>query len=227
MALHLRTAGWKALHPARVARRPAVILLVAGALSLLAGASLLLASLAPMWGIGPETSTVAAQPAAAPPDLDTSGASALTNSLGNASNAAISMVDRPVNGVDFTMKVPALGYSATVYEGTDEKTLLKGPGHYPFTPWPGHVGNVAIAAHNVYWLSFSRLKAGDRVELITRRGTFLYAITGSKVVNPDDRTILVQTADHRLTLTTCYPLWAGAFATQRLIFFAKEIGGVG
>jgi sortase (surface protein transpeptidase) len=34
--------------------------------------------------------------------------------------------------------------------------------------------------------------------------------------------VLVSTPEHHLALTTCYPLWAGAFATQRLIFFASQ-----
>ena len=56
------------------------------------------------------------------------------------------------------------------------------------------------------------------------RGLFSYRITGSEVTDPNDRTILVPSTEHRLVLTTCWPLWAGAFATQRLIFFAVQMG---
>ncbi|TMF81268.1 MAG: sortase, partial [Chloroflexi bacterium] len=54
----------------------------------------------------------------------------------------------------------------------------------------------------------------------------LFEITGSRVTDPNDRTVLAATSDDRLTLTTCYPLWAGAFATKRLIFTARALGGV-
>jgi sortase A len=83
-----------------------------------------------------------------------------------------------------------------------------------------------VAGHNTYWLSFNRLRVGDRVEIRTQHGLYVYEINGSSVVDPNDRTVLSATSDHRLTLTTCYPLWAGAFATKRLIFTAREIGGV-
>lgn len=218
MALHLRGAGWALPHPATPTRRLSQLLLAAGVVAVFAGVGVLSATFAPMLGLGPETATVShldAAPAPRDPGSSIGGDVAVPAPL-----------DRPIDGIAFTMRVPALNYSATVYEGTDEKTLLRGPGHYMGTPWPGHAGNVGIAAHNVYWLSFSRLKAGDRIELQTRRGLFVYEIIGSKVTQPDDRTVLVSTLEHRLTMTTCYPLWAGAFATQRLVFFARELGGV-
>jgi sortase A len=125
--------------------------------------------------------------------------------------------------VAFSMNIPALGYRATVLEGVDYGVLNRGPGHYPTTSWPGQQGTVGIAAHNVYWLSFAQLKSGDLVEIQTRRGLFIYRITGSRVTEPTDRTVLVNSTEHRLALTTCYPLWAGAFATQRLVFFATQL----
>jgi sortase A len=128
--------------------------------------------------------------------------------------------------VSFEISAPAIGYQAMVRQGVGSNVLYLGPGHYPGTPWPGQPGNVGVAAHNTYWLSFNRLRVGDRVEIRTQHGLYVYEITGSKVVSPTDRTVLAATNDDRLTLTTCYPLWAGAFATERLVFTAREIGGV-
>ena len=119
----------------------------------------------------------------------------------------------PVDGVDFAVRVPRLGYHAAVKEGTDLNVLYSGPGHYASTPWPGQPGNVGVAAHNVYWIHF--------VE--TRYGTFKYRVTGTKIVNPDDRTVLAQTPGRKMTLTTCWPLWAGSFATQRYILFTEQV----
>ena len=43
------------------------------------------------------------------------------------------------------------------------------------------------------------------------------------IVNPDNRTALIADANgYYLTLTTCWPLWAGAFATQRYIIHATQ-----
>ena len=129
----------------------------------------------------------------------------------------------PVNGIDFAIYVPKLDYFAAVREGVGADTLAAGPGHYPEMRWPGQVGNVGVAAHNVYWIHFDELRPGDEVVLQTRWGDYRYQVTGSKRVWPDDRTVLVPTADHRLTLTTCWPLWAGAFAWQRLVIFAEQV----
>ncbi|HEX6547215.1 MAG TPA: class D sortase [Candidatus Dormibacteraeota bacterium] len=128
----------------------------------------------------------------------------------------------PVDGVDFGIEVPKIGYSAAVAEGTDSKTLDAGPGHYSDTAWPGQSGDIGVAAHNVYWIKFDELQPGDSVLLRTRWGTYSYVIDSRRIVWPDDRTILIPTAYPRLTLTTCWPLWAGAFANQRLVFIAHQ-----
>ncbi|HEX6487828.1 MAG TPA: class D sortase [Candidatus Dormibacteraeota bacterium] len=127
----------------------------------------------------------------------------------------------PVNGVDFAIAVPKLNYLAAVREGVSSDTLAAGPGHYPSMKWPGQQGNVGVAAHNIYWIHFDQLQSGDEIVLQTRWGDYHYRIQWRKLVSPDDMTVLVPTSDYRLTLTTCWPLWAGAFATQRLIFSAE------
>jgi LPXTG-site transpeptidase (sortase) family protein len=128
----------------------------------------------------------------------------------------------PVDGVDFAIRVPRIDYYHAVQEGIDSNTLLSGPGHYPEMAWPGQPGNVGVAAHNTYWIRFGDLARGDEVDLETRYGTYKYRVTGSRIVNPDDRTVLVQTPDRRLTLTTCWPLYAGAFAQQRYVITAEQ-----
>ena len=129
----------------------------------------------------------------------------------------------PVDGVDFAVRVPTLGYYAAVREGVDSTILYSGPGHYTETPWPGQKGMVGVAAHNVYWINFPQLAKGDEVDLETRYGTFKYAVTSTRIVKPDDRTVLVQGPGRHLTLTTCWPTWAGSFATQRYIIFTDQV----
>jgi sortase A len=131
---------------------------------------------------------------------------------------------RPVNGVDFAIRIPRLNYFAAVKEGTDAGVLYAGPGHYPATRWPGDAGTVGVAAHNVYWINFPQLSKGDEIDVETRYGVYRYRVTGSDVVNPDNNTVLVPYSDgYRLTLTTCWPLWAGAFATQRYVIYAQQV----
>lgn len=125
--------------------------------------------------------------------------------------------------VDFVMTVPRLGYWAEVREGTSTRVLGYGPGHYSETPMPGQPGNVAVAAHNSFWYHFDRLQAGDKVYLQTHDGTkFAYTIVSSRVTEPDDIGVVVPTVDQRLTLTTCWPLWAGVLAKQRYVIVATQ-----
>ena len=132
-------------------------------------------------------------------------------------------LQHPVDGVDFAIRVPRLGYFAAVKEGITSSVLYASPGHYPATPWPGDPGTVGVAAHNVYWINFPQLAPGDEIDIETRYGTFKYHVTGSTIVNPNNRSVLIPDAPgYHLTLTTCWPLWAGAFATQRYVIFTDQ-----
>jgi LPXTG-site transpeptidase (sortase) family protein len=131
---------------------------------------------------------------------------------------------RPKDGVDFAIRVPKINYFSAVKEGVDAGALYSSPGRYPSTVWPGDQGMVAVAAHNVYWINFPQLTNGDEIDLETRYGTFRYRVTGSQVVNPDNRSIIIPDADgYHLTLTTCWPTWAGAFAKQRYVIFTEQV----
>jgi sortase A len=130
--------------------------------------------------------------------------------------------------IAFAMSVPRLGYYSAVVEGVDLGHLSMGPGHYPMTAYPGHQGTVGVAAHNNYWIRFGDLRAGDKIVLEARYGTFTYLVTGSRIVMPDDKTVFADRADgYGLTLTSCWPLWAGVLANRRLVISAQEEGGVG
>lgn len=130
---------------------------------------------------------------------------------------------RPLDGVDFAIEVPRIGYHAAVQEGVGFGVLAAGPGHYPATAWPGQPGNVGVAAHNVYWIRFDQLQPGDKIVLQTRWGDYVYSVTAKRVVAPSAVEVLAQKGPPRLTLTTCWPLWAGSFATQRLVISALQI----
>ena len=122
----------------------------------------------------------------------------------------------------FALRVPKIGYYAAVQQGVSLNILAAGPGHYPTTAMPGQPGLVGVAAHNTFWIPFGQLGPGDTIVLETRSGKFTYKVTGTKVVNSDDHTVLASSSDPRLVLTTCWPLWAGNLAPQRLAIFAQE-----
>lgn len=119
------------------------------------------------------------------------------------------------------IKVPRIGLDRVVVEGVALSDLRRGPGHYPGTPFPGELGNAAIAGHRTtYGAPFNRLEElqpGDRILVTTVRSTFTYRVIETKVVKPSAFEVLAPTKDARLTLTTCNPKYS---ARQRLVVVA-------
>ena len=104
-----------------------------------------------------------------------------------------------------TLKIPAIGLSVRVYQGTDSKTLARGVGHFEETSiWDG---NVALAAHNRgtndYFGEIHTLDIGDRITLTTKLGTRTYKVVSVEKISETDRSELSPSAENRLTLYTC------------------------
>ena len=123
------------------------------------------------------------------------------------------------------IKIPKIGMEKAVVEGVSVGALKKGPGHYPSTPMPGEPGNAAIAGHRTtYGAPFFRLDElhpGDRIEVTTRNGDFVYRVTATNIVLPSQNEVLAPTDDNRLTLTTCHPRFSAA---KRMIVTAALTG---
>jgi len=120
------------------------------------------------------------------------------------------------------ISIPAIGVSgAAIIEGTGESQLQQGPGHYPGTPLPGEAGNAAIAGHRTTYgapfYNLDQVKTGDAINIQTPQGLFGYQVVLTKIVSPDDVSVLQPSALPELTLTTCNPRYS---ATSRLIVTA-------
>ncbi len=124
------------------------------------------------------------------------------------------------------IKIPKIEVDYVVVEGTDTEALKKGPGHYADTAYPWQDdGAVAIAGHRTtygapFW-SLNELRRGDRIVLATEYGIFNYRVTRSVITAPSDGSVLAQTREPTLVLTTCNPRFS---ASQRLIVFAARVG---
>ncbi|HEX7277915.1 MAG TPA: sortase [Acidimicrobiales bacterium] len=126
------------------------------------------------------------------------------------------------------IRIPALDVDVVVVEGITPSALRAGAGHYPTTALPCEVGNVAIAGHRTtYGRPFGnidQLKAGDTIELITPISACSYKVAKDPFITaPDDLSVIAETADKTLTLTTCHPKGSAA---QRLIVtstFVEEL----
>ena len=109
------------------------------------------------------------------------------------------------NGSLGTLKIPSIGLTVGVYEGTGDAPLLKGAGHFENTSiWDG---NVAVAGHNRGvrndFGKIHTLSSGDIITLTTKLGTRTYAVTGVNKVSVYDTSGLGASAANMITLYTC------------------------
>lgn len=103
------------------------------------------------------------------------------------------------------VKIPSLGVSVKVYQGTDSSALAKGAGHFEDTSiWEG---NVCIAGHNRgahgIFGDIHTLKSGDAITLTTKAGTRTYSVFSVDKVKETDTSMLGRTVENQITLLTC------------------------
>jgi sortase A len=120
--------------------------------------------------------------------------------------------------------VPRMGLNMVVVNGTDEETLKKGPGHYLGSALPGQGQLVYIAGHRTTYLApFSKidqLHKGDRVTIVMPYATFVYRVSGYRIVSAADLGVLRSPGHEVLELQACHPRF---FATHRYIVDAKLV----
>jgi sortase A len=124
------------------------------------------------------------------------------------------------------LQIPKLGVNVVVVQGVDDNSLRAGAGHYPETPLPCAVGDVAIAGHRTTFgkpfANIDRLGPGDRIVLTTPVGACIYQVERAPfVVLPDDWSVVANTpGQFDLTLTACHPKGS---ASHRIIIKAVMI----
>jgi sortase A len=123
--------------------------------------------------------------------------------------------------------IPSIGVNRIVVEGATADALTKGPGHFPETPLPGQLGNAAVAGHRTTHLApffdIDQLQPGDEITVITLNGRYVYHVTGTVIVAPDDYASVIPTTDvtkATLTLVSCTPRYS---ATNRIVVHADLV----
>jgi LPXTG-site transpeptidase (sortase) family protein len=118
--------------------------------------------------------------------------------------------------------VKRLGLDMVVVQGTDVDSLRKGPGHYAGTHLPGQGELVYIAGHRTTYLApfahIDRLSGGDRIIFELPYGTFVYRVTGHRIVPADDLSVLQSHHREELILQACHPRF---FASHRYLVDAR------
>jgi sortase A len=132
----------------------------------------------------------------------------------------------PPGAVLGRLEIPRLALSVIIREGEDPRTLRLAVGHLPGTAWPGRPGNAAIAGHrDTFFRTLRHIERHDEILVTTSNDVSRYVVVSTRVVHPDDVSVLKSTDESVLTLVTCYPFFYVGRAPQRFIVRAMLAGG--
>jgi LPXTG-site transpeptidase (sortase) family protein len=122
------------------------------------------------------------------------------------------------------LEMPSVKLTATVLEGSDDRTLRHAAGHLEDTPLPGQRGNIGIAGHrDGIFRPLKDAHVGDTLTLTTSGFAYRYRISRTLIVAPEDVYVLDPTLDPTLTLVTCYPFNFIGHAPKRFIVQAELV----
>jgi sortase A len=122
------------------------------------------------------------------------------------------------------MEIPRLGLSAIVMEGTGSTTLRRAVGHIAGTAMPGQIGNVGLSGHrDTFFRPLRNIQRDDVITVTTLVGEFRYRVVSTRIVGPEDVSVLKAGGRESLTLVTCYPFYFVGAAPDRFIVRAERI----
>jgi len=120
--------------------------------------------------------------------------------------------------------IPSISLNYPLIHGTLDEHLAKGIGHYAGSVYPGEGGNVVISGHrDTVFRKLGDVKIGDLITINTSYGSYTYKASGTRIVDKDDRTVIVPSDKEMLTITTCYPFSYIGNAPKRYIVTAQFV----
>jgi sortase A len=122
------------------------------------------------------------------------------------------------------LTIPKLERSLPIYHGTTKEVLKQGVGHYSSSALPGENNNSILSGHrDTVFRGLGEVGVNDTFIVSTDAGEFLYKVRKVRIVDKDDRTVIVPKPKSTLTVTTCYPFGYIGSAPQRYVLVADLI----
>jgi sortase A len=122
------------------------------------------------------------------------------------------------------LKIPRLGLSAVVVNGTGVGDLRRAPGRHLESYMPGERELVYIAGHRTTYGapfgSIDELRPGDPITVELPYATVVYRVTGDRIVDDNDVSVLKSPHREELVLQACHPRF---FASQRYLVYARPV----
>lgn len=122
------------------------------------------------------------------------------------------------------LRVPRLHMAVMVLEGDSDSILDLAAGHIPETALPNAPGNIGIAAHrDTFFRPLRLIRPNDWITLATPAGVTRFSVTDTRVVSPENTSVLAPAPGRDLTLVTCYPFSYIGPAPKRFIVHARKM----
>ncbi|QDY44740.1 class D sortase [Planococcus glaciei] len=120
--------------------------------------------------------------------------------------------------------IPKLDATLPIFHGTDEEELEKGVGHFADSVLPGESDNSVLSGHrDTVFRRLGEVGKGDLLVVETSAGKFTYKVRQVRIVDREDRTVIVPKPKATLTVSTCYPFDFVGYAPDRYILVADLI----
>ncbi len=127
---------------------------------------------------------------------------------------------------DNRLVISSIGVNIQVVEGSSAEALDRGAWRRPNTSTPDRGGNTVITGHrfkylppnNLTFYNLDKVKEGDKIIVYWQGIEYDYYVTEIFEVDPSQTEVEENTAQPRLTLYTCTPLWT---AERRLVIVAE------
>ncbi|MGA9289404.1 MAG: class D sortase [Anaerobacillus sp.] len=122
--------------------------------------------------------------------------------------------------------IPTIEKGFTTYWGTDEQTLSQGVGMFvsKFTTTPDQRRHTVLSGHrDTVFTGLNDVQKGDSIFLEIDGKRYEYKVMSMKIVDEDDRTVIVDKEEATLTLTTCYPFDFIGHAPKRYIIQSELV----
>jgi sortase A len=117
--------------------------------------------------------------------------------------------------------IPKLDVTLPIYHGTDEDELERGVGHFAGSVLPGEDDNSVLAGHrDTVFRRLGEVGVNDLLIVETSAGRFTYKVRKVRIVDQNDRTVIVPKPKATLTLSTCYPFEFVGSAPERYVLVA-------
>lgn len=133
--------------------------------------------------------------------------------------------ERPEKGENIgELIIPKLEARLPIYHGTAEEELEKGVGHFAGSVLPGEKDNSVLSGHrDTVFRKLGEVGKGDLLVVKTTAGEFTYKVKKVRIVDKDDRTVIVPKPRATLTVSTCYPFDFIGASPERYILVADLI----